>query len=336
MPPHLISTPDSNPKRPILEREGQELSAFSGELNSEQYRARVNELYSIVVYDNKRPIFEENDPVQPIFAAAVDMLDKYILNAWHGNSAGEYETVHAIHDWLIAYTEYDFALYDMYRNGSADLSGNPAFYIDGVFLNGRAVCDGLSRAFNFLCAIEGIQSIRVTGSFASSPHAWNKCKVGDKWYNVDVTSDAAYYNTSGGGNSKQLTHGYFMLSDSTLKSFKPNGHVFEAQPYSADEDYDYYSNTTVTVGGKAYSAVIKSQAELNNLFEAISDCDGSVGKIELKLDFIGKTQVNTIDMYSSEIAVAYSKLDGADFDISATNKPYFRYPNGVYLFLMYK
>ncbi|MBD5131842.1 MAG: hypothetical protein HDT28_04530 [Clostridiales bacterium] len=337
--PHLIASPSAAPVRPIDEAEGVALSATSGaQLTTEQYRARVDELYSVVVYDGKRPIFEDDDPVAEIYASARAILDKYVLNEWHADPNGEYEIVHVIHDWLVCNIDYDFELYDMYWQGDSDLMNDPAFYMDGVFLGKKAVCDGLSRAFDFLCAIEGISSIRVTGSYGAGPHAWNKVRLGGEWFNVDVTADSAYYMGAGGRYDKQLSHGYFLVSDKTLGAFSPNGHVFEAQPYIAERDYDYYatSGDKLVIGGKEYSRVIESAEELNELFKAVSAAKGEIGKLEVMLDFDGKAQVNAADMYATEIRAAYDKVKNAEFKIDGNSLPYFRYPNGVYLFLIYR
>lgn len=327
--PHLISAGEAE-SSPVRFIDG--LDAV--ELTSTDFRERVDELYSVVVYDGKRPLFSDDDPVKVVYDNAVAVLDRYILNSWQGSAEGEYNTVHAIHDWLACNITYDFELYSSFQAGNTDLGNNAAFFIDGVFLNGVAVCDGLARAFDFLCAIEGIQSVRVTGSFSSAPHAWNKVKVGGEWYNVDVTSDSSYY-TVGGEFKKQLSHGYFLLSDRTISEFAPNGHVFTDPPQPAQFDYDYFSHAVVTVG-QTYSAVVKSQAELERIFSEVNDADGAVGKLELKLDFDGKIMVNYADMYESEIARAYSLVDDPDFSFGSGAKPYFRYPNGVYLFLIYK
>lgn len=311
-----------------------EMPAVSGALNSAQYRERVKLLYDTVVYDGKKPIFVADDPVQPIYAAAHKFLSTYIHDEWEGVDR-EVNVVHAVHDWLIASTDYDFALYRSYQSGNTDYADDPAFFIDGVLLNGKAVCDGLARTFNFLCAMEGIQSMRVTGSFSSAPHAWNKVKVDGQWYNVDVTADAVHY-TVGGKNYKQIAHGFMLLNDDTLNSFAPNGHDFVQTDYlTADADYDYYLGDTVKIGGKSYSRVVKNQSELNALFAAISN-NKTIGKIELKLDFNGKTQVNGADMYRDEIRKAYAKVDDVDFNMSSGTIPYFRFPNGVYMFLIYK
>lgn len=332
LPPHLISTPDASPRRPIDEREEQALSALSA-LDREGYRARVDELYAVVVYDGKKPVFCDNDPVRKVYDEARAVLDGFILNEWHDGAQGEFEIVHAIHDWLVAYVEYDFELYGSV-GGDGSLTDDAAFFIDGVFLERRAVCDGIAQAFCFLCAIEGIESVRVTGAYASSPHAWNKVRLGGDWYNLDATADAAYY-TVGGELKKQISHGYMLLSDAAVSRFVPQSHIFTEGPCLADKDFDYFEGRTVRVGGTTFSATVKSESELNAIFAAVNDCDGAVGKLELKLDFANKTQVNSADMYFSEIYAAYELLDDPDFVFSGASHPYFRYPNGVYVFLMY-
>lgn len=331
--PHLIDDADPEPVRPIDSSESVSLSAATLPLTDEQYRDRVDELYRIVAEDGKKPQFIENDPVKPIYDAAVELMNRYIRNSWHTEAGGEEKKVHSIHDYLVYYIEYDTELYENYRHGQ-DVSDNPAFDIDGVLINRLAVCDGLSRAFVFLCAIEGIDAIRVTGSYIGVPHAWNKVKVDGDWYNVDITADSASYVIDGNDRRHQLSHGYFLLSDGKFKSFRPRLHVFESTVQCL-KDYDYFRNKTVSIGGKSFPCVVTSQATLNSIFEAIADSDRAVGKIELKLEFEGKINVNDADMYVSEINTAYTRVFDADFT-TASQRPYFQSPDGVYLFLIYK
>lgn len=339
--PHLIATPEEAPVRPIDSFETAELSPVpSGDLTDAQYRARLDELYYTVVDDGKKPIFSDGDPVKAVYDAAIEILDTYILNSWHGNDDGEYKTAHALHDYLAYYIEYDQELYIEYQNGNTDVQNDPAFGIDGVFLNKLAVCDGLSRAYAFLCAIEGIESIRMVGTYAGGPHAWNKVRVGGKWYNADVTADMAHYVVSAGKSTEykhQIAHGHFMLSDETYRTFRPQMHVFsDTSACDALEDMEYFDGKAVSVNGTSYPSVITDQATLNSLFKSISSAKGAVGKIEIQLRFPDKANINDGDMYKAEIDEAYAHLKNPDFALNESQRPYFHYPNGVYLFLMYK
>lgn len=333
IPPHLVA--NKTPSSVVIDKYDEfAMPEVSGTLSTAQYRDRVELLYNTVVYDGKKPVFVADDPVQPIYAVAHKILSDYVHDEWREDEF-EINVVHAVHDWLIANCDYDFALYKSYTDGHTDFASDPAFFIDGVLLNGKAVCDGLARTFNFLCAMEGIQSMRVTGSFASAPHAWNKVRVAGEWYNVDVTADSVHYSV-GDKTYKQIAHGYMLISDDTISRFAPDGHVFNSTPFVASSDYDYYIHDPIKIGGTSYSRVVKTQAQLNNIFSAVSDQKGKIGKIELRLDFAGKTQVNEADMYSSEIRAAYKNADDVGFDINSGTTPYFRFPNGVYLFLIYK
>ena len=65
-----------------------------------------------------------------------------------------------------------------------------------------------------------------------------------------------------------------------------------------------------------------------------------MGKIELKLNFpeYDKSNLARPDAYASYIAAAYKKVSDTDFVLDAENGtyPYQRYPDGVFVFLIYK
>lgn len=333
--PHITPSGEIKPVRPIYSRASAELSPFSGEPEGAEYRARVNELYAIVVYDGLQPVFSENDPVAEIYSAALNILDTYLPNSWQTDEGGEYNTVHVIHDYLAGCVAYDFELYDRYRAGETDLGDDPAFHIDGALVGKTAVCDGLSRAFDFLCAIEGIKSVRVTGSLASSPHAWNKVRVGGVWYNIDVTADAAHYSVGGSGRHKQVSHGYFLLSDKAFAEFSAQPHVFGDTPFTANVDTDYYADKTTVIGDKEFSLTVTSREQLSELFSAVKSSGKTVGKLEVKLNYGGRVHVDYADMYRTDLEAEYAALGNADFGFNGNSVPYFRYPNGVYLLLFY-
>lgn len=58
---------------------------------------------------------------------------------------------------------------------------------------GKAQCSGFASAFKYLCDIFGIWCMSVLGEFndkktsTRGPHAWNIIKIGNDYYNVDVT-----------------------------------------------------------------------------------------------------------------------------------------------------
>ena len=104
----------------------------------------------------------------------------------------------------------------------------------GPLVDGYAVCDGYSKAFDLLCYLSGIDCIRVSGtstnsSGSSGGHAWNKVKVDGTWYNVDVTWDDPV------SSRPILRYDYFLVSDSTLA----RNHQWTVYSYLPAAERDY-------------------------------------------------------------------------------------------------
>lgn len=105
-----------------------------------------------------------------------------------------YEKELRTHDYLIAKIEYD--------KGAAM---NQSAY--SALVEGKSVCAGYARAFQYLMQRMGIPCYYCTG-FAGEDHAWNIVALEDGYYNVDVTWD----DTPGG------EHDYFNKSDQDFES----------------------------------------------------------------------------------------------------------------------
>lgn len=105
-----------------------------------------------------------------------------------------YEKELRIHDYLIEKIEYD---------KGADM--NQSAY--SALVEGKSVCAGYARAYQYLMQRMGIPCYYCTG-FAGEDHAWNIVALEDGYYNVDVTWD----DTPGG------EHDYFNKSDQDFES----------------------------------------------------------------------------------------------------------------------
>ena len=333
--PHLISEDiaESDPRRPIDES-GLPLAGFT----SDTLGGQLDELTDMM-FDGKKPDFATAlSGTKKVYDAAVAVLDRYILNDF-----SEYERVHAIHDWIVYNTKYDFELLENADGASSD---DPSFRADGVLLNGKAVCDGYTKAFRLMCGIERIRCIRVIGQYNDNGsqinHAWNKVRVGGVWYNVDTTMDN-FHVMAGGKRKSVLNHGYFLVSDKAIKDVVAGRHTERATDpinvnYECKENYPFHATTASEV--EPYSMRVTSQRELNSVFRAVKDKKGKIGKIELQLAFTGYSDDNLshADAYSAQISEAYSLIKDADYRIDSVAReyPYMRYPNGVFVFLIYK
>lgn len=104
----------------------------------------------------------------------------------------EFRLEKCLHDSVVKSVAYD---YDALKKKDAF----NAHSIVGAFLDRRAVCEGIAKAFKLLCNEFGIKCIVVLGKankdgiFSGDDyHAWNLVKIGDESYHVDVTWDNLY------------------------------------------------------------------------------------------------------------------------------------------------
>lgn len=105
-----------------------------------------------------------------------------------------YEKEKYVHDALASAVTYDL---------TADM--NQSAY--SALVNGKSVCAGYARAYQYLLQQLGIPCYYCTG-YSGGDHAWNIVKLDDGYYNVDVTWDDA--NT--------LRYDYFNKTDADFAS----------------------------------------------------------------------------------------------------------------------
>ena len=77
--------------------------------------------------------------------------------------------------------------------------------IYGTLFNQKAVCEGYSRLFQYLCYQVGINCTIVHGTSENQAHAWNAVKLNNNWYHLDVT-----WNDS--SNMEMPLYDYFNLT----------------------------------------------------------------------------------------------------------------------------
>ena len=103
-----------------------------------------------------------------------------------------------VHDKLIEMAIYDYDTLSKLDSGDGDLA-HTAY---GPFVSNTAgqahycVCDGYSRAYEYILQQYGIMATVVTGMASNAGpngemvgHAWSIVKIDDKWYEVDSTWD---------------------------------------------------------------------------------------------------------------------------------------------------
>lgn len=113
----------------------------------------------------------------------------------------QYDIVKYFHDYICENVVYD---------DKADNCNN----IYGAFVNKRALCQGMAKAFSHLCNKVGIETLTVTGDADGVAHMWNMVKIGGEWYHIDPTYDNADSPTYG----RYVRYDYFCIDDDTISS----------------------------------------------------------------------------------------------------------------------
>ena len=242
-------------------------------INKAPYSMTVNTSDDLVyaLEHGFRPLPVANSGAQKMYDKACAVLRKII-----DDEMTDLQKTKAIYEWLIMEVAYDFDILDLV---DADWRKYDAYYLEGVFNKGRAVCDGVSKAFVTMCAIEGIPAVRVTGNStieeSTSGHAWNKVYLSGKWYVVDAT-----WGNTLTGDHEAMYYTHFLQTDAqkTALGCAADNYLYLS---AVDGTYDYYSSTSFTYsedGGittRTFDLNINNADEMSSLLSYyIAYCEG--------------------------------------------------------------
>lgn len=96
-------------------------------------------------------------------------------------SKSEYEKVRLIYDYIMDHVQYDTYHYN------TNQSYNYMYTAYGALSDGYCVCQAYATLFYRLCHEAGISARVIAGN--NTTHGWNIVRIGDYYYNVDVTWD---------------------------------------------------------------------------------------------------------------------------------------------------
>lgn len=172
--------------------------------------------------------------------------------------------VSAIHDRLLEHT--------VYREGAALPEDGTAY---GALVNGTAVCNGFSRAFQYLCQQAGIPCCFIEGtSIRGIPHSWNMVELEGEWLYVDVTWDASPHPRS--------YHDYFLVSlPEMAREHFPGPGAPPLPPGDAPGYYERFGYSVDTDGTGLLEAM--ADAFARQLLDFPPETDGKPVFLEIKL-----------------------------------------------------
>lgn len=160
-------------------------------------------------------------------------------------------------------TDYDVELYlnDYLQDKCTyDKTGGQMHTAYGALIDGKAVCDGYSRAFQLLCRRLGIMCTVVEGDSdfngdSENGHMWNCIYLGESWYHIDVT-----WNDATGAECEAEHYFYVNLTTKDICSDHVISGDFEHRsqnrvnsfnifvPECDDDTLNYFRLNYVTVG----------------------------------------------------------------------------------------
>lgn len=140
-----------------------------------------------------------------------------------------------LHNSIVKSVRYDF---DALKQEKCPA----AHSIVGAFLDNKAVCEGIAKAFKLLCNMYSIKCIVVLGM--ANPggrldqegyHAWNLVKIEDGSYHVDVTWDNMLWDETG-----HISYDYFNVTTEDIRrDHRPEGRL----PLCTDSQLNYFHFT---------------------------------------------------------------------------------------------
>ena len=286
----------------------------------------TNQLYRALTYFYK-PVITDSS-IQAVYDAAID-----VLRTICDDDMTEYQKVLAIYDWIVTNVVYDTNLYKGTIASGTNSIDYKGYFIDGVFMDHKAVCDGKAKAFSMLCGMEGIRSLRVTGD-ASQPanpddksgHAWNKVLIDidddgvREWYVVDSTWGDRTVKYAEDDIKENLSYTYFLLRDSDIASTHEEKGV---NIPAATTTYDFYAGHEVNGGTLKVNSELDMIKVLEYYNAKVETAPGNKYTFEIEVTMSGVTNDNITDkIRQAMIDPLYHKQGGhsaADYSIARVN-----------------
>lgn len=267
---------------------------------SKTQTVKTSEQLFAVVNAGVRPIPESFSRADIIYKRAKNILRDIITD-----DMSDATKLLCIYDYLITNVVYDHVLKDIYNDQNHpdhnNLSSFNSFYLEGVFFDKVAVCDGIAKAFVLLARIEGIEAIKVSGIVGNVNHAWNKVKVDGKWYIVDCT-----WGNYGNTEKEYLTHAYFMVSDQDLMKTHKELDIYPV----AQENYNYFKKKEYAQGKDFY---IDNKYEFEDMIDNVVKSSGVT-----YIEFYNNSGLSVYIMmnYADVNYISYQKIENINGHIT--------------------
>ena len=215
------------------------------------------------VKDNSTTVEFEYSMAPSEILTAKDKFENKIDNILHDLPEGnDFEKEEYINNCIIDNCKYDDAAAE-----TNEIKGNENDAY-GALVDGNAVCEGYSRAFQLLCNKANIDCVMVSGTVDNTNHAWNCVKIGGEWYQIDVT-----WNDTD-GEKDYLQNDYFNLTDSLMLE----DHTLS--PKYSDVDAQSFQNVESWCNFYVPKCTAEKYIYFNYKYPTVSDLDNADDVVE--------------------------------------------------------
>ena len=211
------------------------------------------------------------------------------------NSMSSYEKEITVYNYLVDTTKYNIEA----ENNQSLIS----------VIEGESVCLGYSKAFKYLCDKINIPCIIVEGvSKSGVNHGWNKVKLNDEWYIVDVTNSDTAKIYSNSYDLFNITDELMSLQYNEKDFTSENINIYLPEATSIEEDY--YNRKGL---------YIHSISEIDDILEKYYDTRKIIVRVDKEIDieeFItyNKNNIHKLNVSSFNcVNVGYLRLVEIDW-----------------------
>lgn len=166
--------------------------------------------------------------------AQVDEKITQVLDKLNVYQSSQYQKICAVHDYIIGNVRYDDSLE---KHSAYD-----------ALIGGSAVCQGYALLTYRMLTELNVPTRIITGTGNGGDHGWNIVKIGDRWYNLDVTWDdstrsKAYFLKGTGDFQNHIrgaefeTEQYHALYPMSASAFSPANDVLLVYDIALDRSF---------------------------------------------------------------------------------------------------
>ncbi len=210
--------------------------------------------------------------VSPIAGSKAEIVynkAKAVLLEICNDSMTDFDKLRSIYEWLVMNVEYDNKALEISETGISitELMKYDAWYAEGVFNNGVAVCEGYAKALVILAKLENIPTIIVSGD----SHAWNKVLFEGEWYGVDATHGSPSVRVEQ-NHYEIFTYNQFMFTDEFKTTCGYTNDDYLEYAAETENAFNIYDSIEFSYNFQTFDLYIDVTGELEMLLGYAEEC----------------------------------------------------------------